>query len=390
MYKKYYNKFYNKLNNEILSSIFARILTIIIYIIYLIKRMFCKEKVDIDYNEARIRVEDITPKPNEKYLCNNRICSKNVDLSIIIPAYNVENYIENCLESILNQKTKYNIEVIVINDGSKDKTYELICNYKNDNRIKIINQENKGFSGARNVGIDNAVGKYIMFVDSDDILLNNSINKLLDIAFKYNVDVVQGGYKYFNSEKIIDEVIYENMNEKGDLHKDLMKLPGFPWGKVYKNCLFDKVRFPLDYWFEDTIIHFIIFRIAKSYMTVSDMVYGYRYNPKGITANYGKYKKSIDSYWVVEELLNIAHEIRIKDEEYFYKFFLFQISKMIYARVKNLDDEIIKDIFILICNLYTKFETVNFKIKLNFIERDVKKSLETHNYKLWKLASKYI
>lgn len=390
MYENYYNRFLNKINNKALASVLARILTIMIYIIYLIKRVLCVGSIKANYIESRKHVESISPKPREKYVLNKRNISNNIDLSIVVPAYNVEDYIDNCLKSIIKQDTKYNIEVIVINDGSTDKTYERICKYNDDKRIKIINQKNKGFSGARNVGIDTACGKYIMFVDSDDLLLDNSIDRLLDVAFKYDVDVVQGGYEYFNNEKTISKISYKSMSEKGDLKADMSKLPGFPWGKVYKNCLFNKVRFPLNYWFEDTVIHFIIFRIAKSYMTINDIVYGYRYNPKGITANYDKYKKCIDTYWVVEELINIAHEIGIKDEEYFYKFFLFQISAMTYSRINKLDEGVIKDIFVLICNIHSKYKSKSNKSKLSLIERDIKKSLETYNYKLWKLASQYM
>ena len=112
---------------------------------------------------------------NEKYL--NSLCQKitnscissNVieyiyDLQIIIPAYNVEHYISNCLDSVLSQKTKYKILVTVINDGSRDDTYKVLKQYEKDKRLEIINQKNKGFSGARNTGLRHIKAKYLFWI----------------------------------------------------------------------------------------------------------------------------------------------------------------------------------------------------------------------------------
>lgn len=102
--------------------------------------------------------------------------------SLIIPAYNVEKYIKKCLDSVLNQ-TYNNYEIIIINDGSTDNTSKILESYKSNKKIKIINQENKGLSNARNTGVSNAKGDYILFIDSDDFIekelleiLNKTIN----------------------------------------------------------------------------------------------------------------------------------------------------------------------------------------------------------------------
>lgn len=106
---------------------------------------------------------------NENYIDSSNSNSNSV-ISIIIPVYNASKYIEKCLESIINQ-TYQSIEIIVINDGSKDNSLEILNEYASkDNRIKVIDKENGGVSSARNLGIDKATGKYIMFIDSDDYI----------------------------------------------------------------------------------------------------------------------------------------------------------------------------------------------------------------------------
>ena len=101
--------------------------------------------------------------------------------SLIIPAYNVEKYIKKCLDSVLNQ-TYNNYEIIIINDGSTDNTSKILESYKSNKKIKIINQENKGLSNARNTGVSNAKGDYILFIDSDDFIekeLLETLNKTI-------------------------------------------------------------------------------------------------------------------------------------------------------------------------------------------------------------------
>lgn len=139
-------------------------------------------------------------------------------ISIIIPAYNTEHHIYKCVESVLMQNYR-NIEVIIINDGSTDNT-KFICEdlMRMDNRIKVINNENKGVSAARNIGIDYASGKYLVFVDSDDLVTSNIYTDMIN---KMDIDSMPiCGYSYINSKKdIIGEkkaYIYDCILEKKD------------------------------------------------------------------------------------------------------------------------------------------------------------------------------
>lgn len=113
---------------------------------------------------------------------------ENCLVSIIVPVYNVEDYIDRCITSLVNQ-TYSNIEIIIVNDGSEDKSVKICESYKKRN-IKIIHQKNLGLSEARNTGIKNASGKYILFVDSDDYIENNSVEILANAFLNKDIDVV--------------------------------------------------------------------------------------------------------------------------------------------------------------------------------------------------------
>ena len=321
-----------------------------------------------------------------KYSCNKRILDKNIDLSIIVPAYNVSEFIEECIKSVLNQKTKFKYELIVINDGSKDDTLEKINLFKEDNHLKIINQENRGFSGARNRGIDEAKGKYIMFLDSDDLLCENSIEKLIKTAYEKKADIVQGSYYTFdkNENKFYTDIAPIERDRNVD-HKEI-SVPGFPWAKVYKAQLFEKVRFPLDFWYEDTIVNYLLARLSNKYVAVSDYVYGYRINEKGITFTSKKSKKVLDTYWIIEEMIDLSNDIGLKIDGSIYDMMLFQLSNLLYRRIHFLDEETIKNTFTLACYLMKDIGIKNSKNK-SIIFRDIEKAFLTKNYKLWKLAS---
>ena len=117
-------------------------------------------------------------------------------LSVIVPVYNVEDYIIQCIDSILNQTLK-NMEIIIVNDGSTDNSMNYIRDYK-DERIRIINKKNGGLSSARNLGMNAAKGKYIAFVDSDDFLSEkNAYQEMVNILEKNKAELITGKALYF-------------------------------------------------------------------------------------------------------------------------------------------------------------------------------------------------
>ena len=376
-----FNTFYRITKNKVVANILTFIFYKILLIYYYIVRLFLKENLNITREEAFEKVNKVSKKPMKKYSYNKRIIDENIDLSIIVPAYNSSDYIKECISSVLMQKTSYNYELIVINDGSKDDTLEKINLFKENKHLKIITQENKGFSGARNRGIDESLGKYIMFLDSDDLLCENSIEKLIKTAKEKKSDIVQGSYYTFNKN---GNKFYTNITPT-EKNKEI-SVPGFPWGKVYKAKLFEKVRFPLDFWYEDTIVNYLLARLSNKYVAISDYVYGYRINEKGITFTSKKSKKVLDTYWIIEEMIDLSKNIGLKIDDSIYDMTIFQLSNLLYRRIHFLDEETIKNTFILACYLMQDIGIKDSKNK-SIIFRDIEKAFKEKNYKLWKLAS---
>lgn len=179
-------------------------------------------------------------------------------VSIIIPVYNVEKYLEQCIDSCINQ-TYNNLEIILVNDGSTDSS-GLICEAKKsvDDRIIVIHKENEGLSSARNLGLDNAKGDYICFLDSDDWMDVDTIFETLKLSIEYDSDIVfwscikefinkKEPYKVFNSKSKLDVFEGEKLNRLkrrcvGLLNEEMLnptKTDSFisAWGKLYKTSL---------------------------------------------------------------------------------------------------------------------------------------------------------
>lgn len=181
-------------------------------------------------------------------------------ISIIVPVYNMEKYIDKCINSIINQTYK-NIEIIIVDDGSTDKSSKIIDKYKKiDKRIKFYHKKNGGLADARNYGLEKATGEYIGFVDSDDYIENNMYEKLYNNLIKYKADISVVNYnlvyeKDFNYKKnfkeISDKLIILNKMETIKLLLDDNKFGNYAWNKLYKRELFNNIKYPVGRKMED-------------------------------------------------------------------------------------------------------------------------------------------
>lgn len=389
MKQRMYNVFYRLCKNQKISKVLAHLGYSILYSYYFIVRLFLKSSVKHSKDEARKILNDCSPDPqsHQKVQENKfKFSTPTYDLSIIIPAYNVEDFIEKCLSSVLNQQTTYCYEVIVINDGSTDQTLRMIQRFKSDQKLKIINQENKGFSGARNVGIDFCSGKYLMFVDSDDYLCEGAIDALMSQAMLNDASIVQGSYYSFNDDQQQFYYYQPDLKIENPHKNQLIPAYGFPWGKVYKRELFEKIRLPLNYWYEDTILSYFIFPQCTSYISINQCVYAYRLNPKGITFTSKGSNKTLDSYWIIEEMMHIRKELATPYTQQMFHLTLGQLSNHLYRRIHALDEVVIQSAFVLSCELIEQFpnETIVCQTRLS---QDLYRAFKTRNYQLWKLCS---
>ena len=204
-----------------------------------------------------------------------------VKISIIIPIYNVEDYLERCLNSLINQ-TLNEIEIICINDGSTDKSLNIIKKYKDiDNRIILITHENKGIGYVRNEGIKIAHGEFIGFVDPDDWVDLNFFEKLYKTAQKYNADIAVSGFIRLSKKKknilleYKNEIVTSNIDEK----LKLCDIPdqNYVWNKIYrlKNLKQKNINFPLLTAYEDIVTTPEIIYKLKKLVTVPNIYYYY-------------------------------------------------------------------------------------------------------------------
>lgn len=204
-----------------------------------------------------------------------------LEISIIIPIYNVEKYIKDCFESIVKQKNMFNVEIICIDDGSTDNSGK-ICDYyaKIDKRFKVFHQKNLGVAAARNVGLKIASGKYIAWVDPDDYLSKDWYQKI-NACIKKNIDVIFFDYLLING-KNVKKIRYNNYSgfiDKDTFLKELVldrKIQSQFWSKVIKRKLFNNLKIPSDLKiFEDyAVMHYLIEK-ARSIYYLSDILYYY-------------------------------------------------------------------------------------------------------------------
>ena len=163
-------------------------------------------------------------------------------ISVIVPVYNTEKYIVECVKCLLNQ-TYRNLEILVVDDGSKDNSIKVCEQYKQrDSRIKILHKENGGAASARNTGLDACTGEYIIFADSDDYMPCNAVELLYQVAKQTDANIVQGMYVKNEKEKTLEmsgEI--EIYSGRDFLIKDI--LDNVPWGKIYKRDVWKNRRF---------------------------------------------------------------------------------------------------------------------------------------------------
>lgn len=311
-------------------------------------------QIEIDdkkLSNARDFLNSLSADPDNSCLTNN-VIKPLYDLQVIIPAYNTADTIEKCIDSVLKQKTNYKYIVTVVNDGSPDNMNEVLNKYNKLDKVEIITQINQGFSGARNRGLCPIKGRFLTFLDSDDELNGDrAIELLMHTVENKRADICQGGYIMFKKSKDIcrfQPQSAETTNANSVLY-------GFPWGKVFKSSLFERVCFPDGYWFEDTIGCFILYPLCKKAVVISDIVYRYRLNPNGISATCMRSDKVLDSYWITERLLKDRVMLGLSCDEHFANIMLSQI-KMNYRRICSRGNkDIDMAVFVLTVGLWNKY-----------------------------------
>ena len=218
-------------------------------------------------------------------------------ISIIVPIYKVERYLRQCIDSILNQ-TYRDLEILLIDDGSPDKCGEICEEYaKTDSRIRVFRTENKGLSAARNLGLQEAKGDFIGFVDSDDWIEPDMYEILLRRIEETNSDIIESSvrYEYMKNhyDKIIQETVYDEIEAIRTSIYDPIR--NVVWNKLYKKTCWNNITFPENHLFEGTATLYKVFLNTHLISCISDLLYHYRIRNSSIV--HTRTMDSFKEYW---------------------------------------------------------------------------------------------
>ena len=268
-------------------------------------------------------------------------------ISIIIPVYNVKNYLKKCLDSVINQTYK-NIEIILINDGSNDGSEKICYEYaKKYKEIVYISSENKGVSHARNIGIKRSTGEYIGFVDSDDFIEPNMYEILLKNAIKFNADISIGNYTNkdkYDMQKIVNMARKLNTEEAISNLFSEKSIRGFLWNKLYKRELIigkkeillnEKIKI-----MEDLLFNYYAFKNSKTIVYDSNELYHYILRENSALQSINS-KKDITRLLVLDEIINDISFKHIQNQLK-YNYVIFSSEALYYNRNNKNFNNLIK------------------------------------------------
>lgn len=242
-------------------------------------------------------------------------------ISVIVPVYNSEKYLQRCINSILNQTYK-DLELILIDDGSTDSSGSICDSFaKIDSRVRVIHQKNSGVSEARNIGLNHAVGDYITFVDSDDYIDSRMYEELINLFLKYNADITHCGYKRVNPEGVIQKevhgthkVLCQNQIEATNCFLRGEYFNCGIWNKLFKASLFERVRFDSHLKVnEDVVVGFLAFQNAKKIVFIDETFYCYVVHDESACNTIDEKRKILDEIEATKLMINeCVHESNLK------------------------------------------------------------------------------
>ncbi|MBQ8798844.1 MAG: glycosyltransferase family 2 protein [Lachnospiraceae bacterium] len=208
--------------------------------------------------------------------------------SIIVPIYNVEKYLDECVQSLVSQSYQ-NIEILLIDDGAKDKSGEIADKWaEKDERVKVIHQGNQGISGARNTGLRKARGEYLFFVDSDDCVKENYVEELVSAMEKENADISMSRFVglWKDGTKLVTSMPNHSMcMSSTEYLQNLYTFSGscsVVWNKGYRRCLFDDIQFDIGKKNEDARLMLLLMKKVKKIAYIPSGLYLYRQRKSSI------------------------------------------------------------------------------------------------------------
>lgn len=393
MKRNFYNLFYKKTGNTALAGLLAGLCYGLWLLLYCLQRLSPKNHaiVSMDTQEALERLNQASPRPEIDFCMTEQWPAGDLDLTVIVPVYNYRSVLKQCLDSIVNQKTQYRYEMLFVDDGSTDGSADILKLYETDERVTIFKQENRGISAARNLALNQARGRYIMFVDCDDFLEPDAVELLLERAYGQDCDIVEGAYYTFSEDvsKRRNYIQKEILLEDAD-YSVLMTYTGYPWAKVYKRELFRQVRFPEKSWFEDTLVKMILFRECGRYSYLAKPVYGYRKYEGNYTETQVKSSRGLEHYWMLCWMAQLSEECQIGSNDSLYLALLYHLGTLYRYRMESVEEGIQKAAFVAGAALLASRRTEKTGAGLPFMYRELEKAFQRYDFAWWKLICRFM
>lgn len=267
-----------------------------------------------------------------------------IKISIIVPVYNVEKYLDKCLNSLINQ-TNQNFEAIIVNDGSTDGSEKIVKKYDNNPMIKYFKKKNGGLSSARNYGIKKASGDYLLFLDGDDYLEKDAVDILLKQVEK-NYDIIVFNIKSINEDKVINDKSF-NKDIEDDFNRYIVSAPS-ACNKLIKKEIFIKnnLEFKKGVYYEDLELIPSLALYTKKIKFIDNKLYNYIVRNNSIL-NQSKFNPKIDDIFIViDSIYSKLKDKYPKEMEYLYIEHLLRNASLRYLDYKKYDrvDKIVKSV----------------------------------------------
>lgn len=303
-------------------------------------------------------------------------------ISVIIPMYNAGRYVEKCLQSIISQTYK-NIEIIIVNDGSTDNSQSICEAYaKQDNRIKLINTENRGAGSARNTGLEIAKGSYVSFIDSDDYICEDYYERLYGMIRQSGADIAIGRYERIPEHDVMHFIQSDKIKECTSI-EELLVLYGededkyinavLVTNKLFKRELFgDNIRYPIGRLIDDEFIIYKLIDKSKKIVYTDDVMYAYVQSDSSVMRTNFKEKRVYDTIDVYDEVY--AYFRKKGNEELNKKILIRYLSYCVELAQKTSKSTIIDDKEKVYQYLKEKFEAKS---------EEAKEKIEIEKYKVF-------
>lgn len=375
----YVNKKYNEIKNRIGEILYEkdRVLTL--------RNEECTGTLDEYYSNRQANCFINTPEREQ--------IDDNIELSIIVPLYNASRYIERCVNGLLLQKTEYKYEIILINDGSTDDTKEQIeeIRRKKPEIIRAFCQKNNGISSARNKGMSLARGKYFAFVDQDDRVTDNFVQLLIENAIKYDADIVKSAYCDIKTygRKRINEASLCVVNS--GMTRELFDYKSYVYPGIFRRELFDHIEFPEGFWYEDMIIRTLIYRQAKVFVHIPDVLYYKMFHNSNASLTVWDVNniKALDHLYLSLDIISSSDKLKLPRDVWMYQCLMREYTTIFAMRIRRLDENIKQLAFLKACDVLEELYCDDFFEKMLQENKIWQRIFENREYKLWLLKCGY-